>query len=231
MADNFKLPGSSYDELIKILKAYASGKEGQAQTLDAIAQATGMDKTIISRNNGFLVQMEILTEGNKKTPTEDCFALGRAYELGIVEEIQRIWKKLIDNNEFLTRMISAIRIRNGMDRSALCNHILYSAGSTTQAAKVGANTIIEIFKAVGIVEENDGKIVAVENTAISQDKSAENYNNENEKTTIIPIKKVVNANTGVENIINININIEASVGEMDELSEKIKLLLKSINEE
>ena len=34
-----------------------------------------------------------------------------------------------------------------------------------------------------------------------------------------------------QKIINININIEATVGEMDELSEKIKLLLKSINEE
>ena len=41
MADNFKLPGSSYEEIIKIIKAYSSGKEGQAQPLDAIQELIG----------------------------------------------------------------------------------------------------------------------------------------------------------------------------------------------
>ena len=72
------------------------------------------------------------------------------------------FKKMIENNEFLTRMMSAIKIRNGMDKTALINHILYSAGSTTSASKVGANTIIEIFKDAGMVREEDGKILAVE---------------------------------------------------------------------
>ena len=76
MADNFKLPGSSYEEIIKIIKAYSSGKEGQAQPLDAIAQASGIDRTIVSRNNGFLLQMQLLMEGAKKTPTSECFSLG-----------------------------------------------------------------------------------------------------------------------------------------------------------
>ena len=66
MADNFKLPGSSYEEIIKIIKAYSSGKEGQAQPLDAIAQASGIDRTIVSRNNGFLLQMQLLMEGAKE---------------------------------------------------------------------------------------------------------------------------------------------------------------------
>ena len=83
MADNFKLPGSSYEEIIKIIKAYSSGKEGQAQPLDAIAQASGIDRTIVSRNNGFLLQMQLLMEGAKKTPTSECFSLGRAYSLNI----------------------------------------------------------------------------------------------------------------------------------------------------
>ena len=91
MADNFKLPGSSYEEIIKIIKAYSSGKEGQAQPLDAIAQASGIDRTIVSRNNGFLLQMQLLMEGAKKTPTSECFSLGRAYSLNIREEVQKIW--------------------------------------------------------------------------------------------------------------------------------------------
>ena len=53
MADNFKLPGSSYEEIIKIIKAYSSGKEGQAQPLDAIAQAScpGSDEAVAGKGN------------------------------------------------------------------------------------------------------------------------------------------------------------------------------------
>ncbi len=231
MADNFKLPGSSYEEIVKIIKAYSVGKEGQPQTLDAIAQTTGMDRTVVSRNNGFLMQMELLSEGNKKTPTNECFMLGRAYSLNINEEVQKIWGRLIDNCEFLTRMLSAIKIRNGMDKPSFCSHILYSAGSTTSAAKVGANTIIEIFKAAGIVSEDDGKIIAINNSAsrecVNLESCTENLDVEKGVVTVGSISRTMNGSNG---IINININIDASVNEIEELSEKIKLLLNSINE-
>ena len=55
MSESFKLPGSSYEELTKIIKAYSTGKIGVPMSLDAVAQTTGMDKTVVSRNNGFLV--------------------------------------------------------------------------------------------------------------------------------------------------------------------------------
>jgi hypothetical protein len=229
MADTFKLPGSSYEELTKIIKAYASGKEGQPQTLDAIAQSTGMDRTVVSRNNGFLMQMELLSEGNKKTPTPECFALGRAYTLDIQDEVERTWKNLIEENEFLTRMISAIKIRNGMDRIGLINHILYSAGSTTATAKVGANTVIEIFKAANLVIEEDGKIKTIVGT-IANDKLKQDGQKIEDEKVQIPLLNATKIISNTGSIVNININIDASVGEIEELSKKIKLLLESINE-
>ncbi len=230
MADNFKLPGSSYEEVVKIIKAYSVGKEGQPQTLDAIAQTTGMDRTVVSRNNGFLMQMELLSEGNKKTPTDECFSLGRAYSLNISEEVQKIWRRLIDNCEFLTRMLSAIKIRNGMDKTSFCSHILYSAGSTTSKAKAGANTIIEIFKVAGIVSEEDGKIIAINNSTSKEDVNLENCTeNLNVEKVVAAVGSVPKPMNGSNGIINININIDASVNEIEELSEKIKLLLNSIN--
>lgn len=228
MADNFKLPGSSYEEIIKIIKAYSSGKEGQAQPLDAIAQASGIDRTIVSRNNGFLLQMQLLTEGAKKTPTSECFLLGRAYSLNIKEEVQRIWRTLIENNEFLTRMLSAIRIRNGMDKTALINHIMYSAGSTTSASKVGANTIIELFKDAGMAMEEDGKILA-----ISKDYSVEENEKEASPQIIddepsVKMSDVKQVKNGANAVVNININV--TIDQLDELSDKIRLLLNAINE-
>ena len=40
MAETFKLPCSSYEELIKLFQAYANTKEGTALSLDEITQAT-----------------------------------------------------------------------------------------------------------------------------------------------------------------------------------------------
>lgn len=81
MAETFKLPCSSYEELIKLFQAYANTKEGTALSLDEITQATGVPRTIVSKNNGFMVQVGLITEGNKKAATETGRALGRAYAL------------------------------------------------------------------------------------------------------------------------------------------------------
>ena len=51
MAETYKLPGSSYEEFVKIIKAYATGKNGIPMTLDAVAQTAGMDKTVVCRNH------------------------------------------------------------------------------------------------------------------------------------------------------------------------------------
>lgn len=128
MAEIFKLPSSSYEELLKLIQAYANAKEGVALTLDQITQATGVPRTSVSKNNGFLVQTGLITEGNKKAATETGRALGRAYTSKINYEVERIWKEIASEVDFLNRMISAVRIRNGMDRSNFINHIVYSSG-------------------------------------------------------------------------------------------------------
>ena len=86
MAELFKLPSSSYEEVVKIIMAYSGTKEGTVQTLDDIAQSTKIDRTIVSANNGFLVQMGIITEGNKKGTTDVGRLLGRAYTSKIEDE-------------------------------------------------------------------------------------------------------------------------------------------------
>ena len=129
MAETFKLPSSSYEELIKLFQAYANTKEGTALSLDDITQATGVPRTVVSKNNGFMVQVGLITEGNKKAATETGRALGRAYTSKITDEVDRIWKEIIAEVDFLNRMLSAVRIRNGMDRSSFINHIIYSSVS------------------------------------------------------------------------------------------------------
>lgn len=161
MSDAYKLPGSSYEELTKIIRAYSNIKNGQALSLADLAQMSGMDKTIISRNNGFLMQLKLVTEGNKKSPTSICITLGRAYTMGIKEQISKIWFDIVKNDDFLNRMISTIQIKSEMSKQEFIKHIVFSSSNNnTNNARAGAAAVIEILKLTQMIEEIDGKIIS-----------------------------------------------------------------------
>lgn len=231
MAETFKLPNSSFEEVIKLIKTYSGEKEGVALSLDDVSQATGVPRTVVSGNNGFLVQIGIITDGNKKAATEVGRTLGRAYTSKIDYEVERIWKELVAENDFLNRMVSAVRIRNGMDRTSFINHIVYSSGQKdTKQNRTGANAIVEILKSVSILADEDGKLSVIENT-VQEERNLINDNIQDvkeiqgEKNVLIP--HVVSTTTGN---IQINININCNVNELDELGEKLGKLLVTIGE-
>ena len=234
MAESVKIPGSSYEELIKIIKAYGTGKIGTPMSLDTVAQTAGMDKTIVSRNNGFLVQLGIISEGSKKSPTQLGSDLGRAYSLNMDEQIVRIWRESIESNEFLSRMLSAIKIRNGMEKTSFINHILYSSGSSTNNnTRAGAATIIEIYKTAKLVTEADGKIVALDTD--ENELEINNISLEQAPQTMGPSESIGShyippIQTSSTNI-TININISPSIDDFDVLSEKLLHLIKTLNEQ
>lgn len=225
MSEAFKLPCSSYDEIIKIIKAFGAERQGVSLSLDDVTSATGVPRTVVSGNNGFLVQIGLLSEGNKKAATELGYSLGRAYNSNIDEEIERIWKEVIQENDFLLRMISAVRIRSGMDRSNFINHIIYSSGQKeTKQNRAGASAIIEILKNVNVLDEVDGKIAVKLETVdeINEVQSAnsniavENKNDQQEKQIAL----------AVSDSVKININIDCKVDEMEELSQKLERLIE-----
>lgn len=181
MAEVFKLPGSSYEEITKIIRAYSNVKHGQALSLADLAQMSGMDKTIISRNNGFLLQLRLITEGNKKAPTEMCITLGRAYNLGITEQISKSWFEIVRNDEFLNRMISTIQIKTEMSKQDFVNHIVFSSSNNnSNNARAGASAIIEILKLTQMIEENDGMIVSGKSNVVEESVVNEKTQNEQE---------------------------------------------------
>lgn len=236
MSEIFKLPASSQEELIKLIQAYASEKEGALLSLDDISHATKIPRTIVSANNGFFVQIGLLiTEGNKKATSESGRALGRAYISKLDYEVERIWKEVVAESDFLNRMISAVRIRNGMDRTNLLNHIVYSSGQKdTKQNRTGAGAIIEIFKSISIMEETDGKLTVKED---NQEDNEENVgeiieniveDNPSKVQASNSEKKVVSVPIG--NTIHININIDCKVSEIDELAAKINNLLNIMGE-
>lgn len=157
--EKFKLPGSSYLELVKMIKAYGTKKVGVPCSLDDISKVSALDKSQISRNNGFLIAVGLLKEGKNKAPTELCSNLAKAYSLNINEKIAQIWRETISKNELLSSMISPIIIKASMPKSEYIRHLIYSSGSSNNNnSKAGAAALIEIFKASNILTEDDNTI-------------------------------------------------------------------------
>ena len=232
MAESFKLPASSMEELLKIIQAYANEKEGAILSLDDIVKSTGIARTSISANNGFLVQIGLITEGNKKSTTEIGRSLGRAYISKQDDEIERIWKEVVAENDFLNRMISAVRIRNGMDRSSFLNHIIYSSGQKdTKQNRTGAGAIIEIMKAVHILSETDGKLTIIETSETEKITNPTHVVAQPATTETIPNNFNFSLPTQTGNSIAININIDCSVADLDSLAEKLNNLLNSLSQQ
>lgn len=227
MAETFKLPVSSYDEIVKLIQAYATEKEGTLLSLDDISHSTGIARTVVSANNGFLVQVGLISEGNKKAATESGRSLGRAYSSKIQDEIVRIWQETIAESDFMMRMLSAVRIRGGMDRANFQNHIIYSSGlKDNKQSKTGASALIDIFKNIGVLQDTDGKLTVSE--------EASSYNPE-ENRPISPVvqeplecvQTIVTATRGVT--ISININCACTVDDLDSLGERVKKLVEQIS--
>ena len=232
MSDIFKLPASSYEEIIKVIQAYANEKEGVLLSLDDISSSTGVPRTVVSANNGFLVQIGIVTKGNKKSATEQGRSLGRAYISKIDDEIERLWKEIISENDFMNRMISAVRIRNGMDKSSFLNHIVYSSGQKdNKQNRAGAGALIEVFKNVGLIEDNDGKLTIIE--------SEHSHTESSEEAKITQAVSVLKKPQKIRNEISIgsncgvviNVNINCSPDNIDTLGIKIKNLIQELSEQ
>lgn len=177
MSERFKLPVSSYEELVKIVRAYATGKEGTPISLAELEKASGIGRTTLSKNNGFLVCTGIITEGAKKAPTSLCMRLARALSMTVDSEIRKIWSNIISDNDFLTKLLLVVNIKGGISREDYLKHIMFSAECNNSTAhKTGAATIIEILKVAGEIVEKDGSILP--GTLSEKDCSKEGKNSE-----------------------------------------------------
>ncbi|MBO6756492.1 MAG: hypothetical protein JJ902_09215 [Roseibium sp.] len=242
MPDEFKLPGSSYQEVSKIIQGYAT--LGKASSLADVSKTTGgMDPTNVSRNTGFLVSVGILEAGKNKAPTSLGISLGNALMHEQAEEVKRLFAEVVAENDFLKGIVSAIRIRKGMDDSALRSHIAYSAGAKKgSAATVGSGAVIEILHTAGAIAPEDGKYVVVSGSASPKATNAENTTSESvyeqrgqasvagKSTVVVAPSKVATLSSGNGGIaININIEVSCDVGDLDSLGQKLRQIMDDVN--
>jgi len=230
--DKFKLPLSSYDELVRFIKAYSLVTK--PTDLSEISRLTGVSGPNISRNVGFFLATGILQSGKKKMPTQAGQQLGQALEHEMADEIRKSWRNIVEENEFLTKLLTAVRIRNGMDSQTLEAHIAYSAGQPKKPQFMrGARTVIDILKAAELIVELDGKYLLKDPSEVQEAHADSPAKNETlRKRQIIPkpprppIAFSVEAEQGVQ--INIQININCTPDDVPGLGTQVKSLIQEI---
>ncbi|QQR75336.1 MAG: hypothetical protein IPJ17_07100 [Holophagales bacterium] len=157
MSKEFNLPGSSFEEVQKILKGYSHASENAS--LDAMSKLTGLHTTVVSRNNKFLVDLGLIAGAVAKTATDLGRRLGRALDHNQAEDARRYWKEAVQTNEKVSGLVTTVRIKGGMSEKDFSDHVLYVSGQKNNAGnKTGARCVVDMLLAGGLLVEADGKL-------------------------------------------------------------------------
>ena len=225
--DKFKLPRSSYEEICKIIKAY--GRLTKPSSLDEVAQLCVMGKTVISANNAFLSNIELIEGGNAKSATPKGNDLAKALEHELPQQTQEQWERVVNDNDFLGKMVVAVKIRTKMESSALESHIAYSAGETkSKAVMTGARAVVDMLLAAGVVREHDGQLVYSAGTTTPEIPPPPVLP---ETPTLPPSSQIVSGLPAAHAsgaTLHIELRIDAKPSELDGLGEKIQKLLREL---
>lgn len=230
MAEGFPLPISSYKELTKIIGAYGKAPENSVPA--DVGRLIGINDTIVSANNGFLKAVGVIQGGKKKNITSNGRALAAAYEYDNQADIVGVWRSLIDSNDFLQKIVAAVRIRKGMDESSLDAHVAYSAGQPkTPRTITGAGTVVEILKVAGVLKEEGGNLVAATETSQPMEiveqrltVGAATHQDLAPSNVLLPSR----APSGVS--LTIEVRVQCTPADLDGLGQKLRKVLKDFNQ-
>ena len=229
MPEGFPLPISSYRELTRIIGAY--GKAPDNSVPADVGRVIGINDTVVSANNGFLKAVGVIQGGKKKNTTAAGKALAAAYEYDRQTEIASTWRSLIESNDFLQKIVAAVRIRKGMDESSLDAHVAYSAGQPkTPRALTGAGTVVEILKVAGVLREEGGNLVAAPETSQPAEIVEQRFELGNiMHQDVAPANVLLPATPRGVNL-NIEVRIQCTPADLDRLGQKLRQVLRDFNQ-
>jgi hypothetical protein len=224
----FRLPGSSYEELVNIIVAYGTRDEaarpGDVGKLDAVHQSS------VSRNNGFLTEIGVLQGESKKLITPRGRALALALARRDREEIRKNWRAIVATNEFLQNVVAAVKLREGMLYPTVQAYIAHAAGQPrNKPVMTGAGAIVEILKVSGLLREEAGELVAtfVEEIEPQDFVMEDGSPPEPEEVSESPVSVVLDASE--EPLVKIHLHVQCTADEIEDLAPRLKALIRELS--
>jgi hypothetical protein len=219
----FRLPGSSYEELVNIIVAYGTrdeaAKPGDVGKLDSVHQSS------VSRNNGFLTEIGVLQGESKKLITRRGRSLALSLARRDQEEIRKNWRAIVATNEFLQNVVSAVKLREGMLYPTVQAYVAHAAGQPrNKPVMTGASAIVEILKTAGLLREEAGELVAT----FDEDFELEDPFAPDESSEASS-EPAVSATVDAGATVKIHVHVQCTADEIEDLAPRLKALLRELS--
>jgi hypothetical protein len=225
----FRLPGSSYEELVNIIVAYGTRDEaarpGDVGKLDAVHQSS------VSRNNSFLTEIGVLQGEGKKLITRRGRALALALARRDTEEIRKNWRAIVATNEFLQNVVSAVKLREGMLYPTVQAYIAHAAGQPrNKPVMTGAGAIVEILKAAGLLREEAGELVATFDEDLEPEDLVMDDGSLPEVAEVAEPTVSATVEAGEGPAVKIHLHVQCTADEIEDLAPRLKALLRELSD-
>lgn len=149
------MPGSSWETVKKIIRAYHAAQEDESPTIEHIAGLAGVQRPVVSMNNNFLRASGILQEDqNKLTPLGVRLATGISHSNQSL--ITTALQDVVKGYDPLFRLINLLRARGEMKTEGFRGEIIL-LGGLSQDARAGSliKTILDLLQESQFVEINE----------------------------------------------------------------------------
>ena len=223
----FRLPGSTYEELVNIIVAYGTRDEaarpGDVGKLDSVHQSS------VSRNNGFLTEIGVLQGETKKLMTRRGRTLALALARRDREEIRKNWRAIVATNEFLQNVVSAVKLREGMLYPTVQAYVAHAAGQPrNKPVMTGAGAIVEILKTAGLLREEAGELVATFDEEFEPEDLAMEDGSLPEVAEVA--EPTVSVEAGEGPAVKIHLHVQCTADEIEDLAPRLKALLRELSD-
>lgn len=239
----FRLPGSSYEELANIIMAY--GTRDEASNPGDVSKLDSVHRSSVTRTNGFLVEIGVLRGEREKLVTKRGRGLALALERRDEAEVRSGWRQIVSTSEFLQNVVSAVKLREGMEYSTTQAYIAHAAGQPrNKPVMIGSSTVVEILKTAGLLREDGaGQLSAT----YAEEKPESPENGKNSEAVELPpadedfldspdlsIQTDEAANPGptasraANPTLNIHLHVRCDADELDDVAPRLKGLIRDL---
>jgi hypothetical protein len=154
----FAMPGSSWEMLKRIIKAYYAAHEDKQSTVESIAKLGGISRPVISLNNNFLRSIGMVEQNEYKlTPVGVRLAIGLARKTTSV--VTGALNEIVDKTDKLKKIVKTVQARGTMDEAALKVEMMLVLGLNENSRGFPfLRTLMDLLYESGILLERDGKV-------------------------------------------------------------------------
>lgn len=221
----FRLPGSSYEELANIIIAY--GTRDEASNPGDVSKLNAVHQSSVSRNNAFLTAIGVLQGDREKLVTAKGRSLAIALARRDPEEIRRNWRQIVSSSEFLQNVVAAVRLREGMLYHTIQAYIAHAAGQPrNNPVMAGAGAIIEILKAADLLQQDADTLVA---TFDEEFEEVISRKTEEDLPEAPGISVSANVPADVPGV-NVHLHVQCTPDEIEDLAPRLKRLLQELSD-